>query len=90
MHADKIGTRNRAVGKLAERRQSQSRQNYPQRAAEHAEHGAFREQLTDQSPAARPQRGPNGELLFSSQTARNQQIRNIRASDEQNEQQRSQ
>ena len=83
MHADQIGTRNRSAGKLAERRQCQPRENRSKSAAKQAEQGSLCKQLTDQARPARAQRGPNSELLPSSEAAGNEQVSDIRAGDEQ-------
>ena len=53
--------------------------------ADAAEHDALDEQLTDDAPAGRAEGDPHGELAGAMRGAREQQVRDVRAGDEQHE-----
>jgi hypothetical protein len=58
------------------------REEQPDRATREAENHAFDQQLPHDPPAARPERRPDGQLLPAAQAARQQQVRDVRARDE--------
>ena len=60
----------------------------PADAANRREHEALDEQLTEQPPAARAERGADRHFLLPLQRPREQQIRDVRADDHQHEEHR--
>ena len=79
-----------AVGKRGDQR-AESRDGHGQaeRGAGCREHAPFGHELREQAPAARAERRPHGEFLVPRFGARQQQVRQIRARDQQDEQHRA-
>ena len=68
-----------------QRIQAPDREQQTYGATDQPEHDAFGEQLPYDSPAPRAKREANRNFFFSDRRAREQQIRNIRAGDQQDE-----
>ena len=61
----------------------------PENAPAHSEQETFRERLLHQAPAARAESGPQGDLLGAAMGAREEQIGQVRAGDEEDERDRA-
>ena len=77
----------RHVGRQAadEQRHAPEREQETGGAADQAEHGAFGQELTDDAAAARAERVADGDLTLTRAGPREQQIRDVRAGDQQHE-----
>ena len=71
-------------------RQSGAGQQQPERAAAGRENERLAQQLLDDAPAARPERGPDGNLLAAAGGAREQQIADVGAGNQQDQDHRRQ
>ena len=74
--------------RLAERTdalQANIRQQQADQPARDGEHEAFGQQLPDDAPAAGAEGGAHGHFFLPRERTRQQQVRHIRAGDEQNE-----
>jgi hypothetical protein len=61
----------------------------PQRGAEQGEDQTLGEELPDDAPAIRAERGPNGNLALSGRAARQQQVRDVGARNQEHERDRA-
>ena len=75
---------------VADHLQRELRDDETRRAAEEPEQQALRQQLSRQSLPARAERGPDGNLLLPAGRAREQQVGDVGARDEEHERHRSQ
>ena len=78
LRADKI------LRQLEQSPQAPVRQEHARAAAGQPEDRCFRQQLPDESPAARAQRGAHGHFPLPREAAGQQQVRQVRARDQQN------
>ena len=63
----------------------QTASSRPSAAADQAEDHALGEQLADQAAATGAERGPHGDLALARRRAREQQVRDVHARDQQHE-----
>ena len=78
LRADKV------LRQLEQSPQAPVRQEHARAAAGQAEHGRFRQQLPNEPPSARAQRRPHRHFPLPREPAREQEIRQVRARDEEN------
>ena len=85
VHSRLLEARDVARLRSHERTGSEPRQAQPACAADQCEHGSFREQLPDQARTPRTKRAAHRQLTLAGAGAREQQVGDVRARDQQHE-----